>query len=142
MDFYMTFCIGTIIILTIAEVLSINLTTIWYVVSAIVALILSFFVDSFIIQFGVFALLGTLLLITTKPLLTKLLKVDEVKTNLDRVLGMEGIVTEKITKFEIGEVKVDGKKWSAISDDDIEVGTTIIVLSIDGVKLKVRKKED
>ena len=55
---------------------------------------------------------------------------------------MEGIVTEKITKFEIGEVKVDGKKWSAISDDDIEVGTTIIVLSIDGVKLKVRKKED
>ena len=142
MDFYMTFWIGTIIILTIAEVLSINLTTIWYVVSAIVALILSFFVDSFIIQFGVFALLGTLLLITTKPLLTKLLKVDEVKTNLDRVLGMEGIVTEKITKFEIGEVKVDGKKWSAISDDDIEVGTTIIVLSIDGVKLKVRKKED
>ena len=68
--------------------------------------------------------------------------VDEVKTNLDRVIGMEGIVTESITKFEIGEVKVDGKKWSAISDNDIEEGSTIVVLSIDGVKLKVRKKED
>lgn len=142
MDFYMTFWIAAIIILTIAEILSINLTTIWYVVSAIVALILSFFDDNFIIQFGVFAVLGTILLITTKPLLTRLLKVDEVKTNLDRVIGMEGIVTESITKFEIGEVKVDGKKWSAISDNDIEEGSTIVVLSIDGVKLKVRKKED
>lgn len=142
MDFYMTFWIAAIIILTIAEILSINLTTIWYVVSAIVALILSFFVDNFIIQFGVFAVLGTILLITTKPLLTRLLKVNEVKTNLDRVIGMEGIVTESITKFEIGEVKVDGKKWSAISDNDIEEGSTIVVLSIDGVKLKVRKKED
>ena len=138
----MYFWIAVIIILTIAEILSINLTTIWYVVSAIVALILSFFVDSFLIQFGVFALLGTVLLITTKPLLTRLLKTDKVKTNLDRVIGMEGIVTEKISKFEIGEVKVDGKKWSAVSDSEIEVGTIVIVLEIDGVKLKVKRKED
>ena len=138
----MYFWIAVIIILTIAEILSINLTTIWYVVSAIVALILSFFVDSFLIQFGVFALLGTVLLITTKPLLTRLLKTDMVKTNLDRVIGMEGIVTEKISKFEIGEVKVDGKKWSAVSDSEIEVGTIVIVLEIDGVKLKVKRKED
>ena len=138
----MYFWIAVIIILTIAEILSINLTTIWYVISAIVALILSFFVDSFLIQFGVFAVLGTILLITTKPFLTKLLKVDEVKTNLDRVVGMEGIVTEKISKFEVGEVKVDGKKWSAVSDSEIDVGTTIVVLEINGVKLKVRKKED
>lgn len=138
----MYFWIAIIIILTIAEILSINLTTIWYVVSAIVALILSFFVDSFLIQFGVFALLGTVLLITTKPLLTRLLKTDMVKTNLDRVIGMEGIVTEKISKFEIGEVRVDGKKWSAVSDSEIEVGTIVIVLEIDGVKLKVKRKED
>lgn len=138
----MYFWIGMIIVLTIMEILSINLTTIWYVVSAIVALILSFLGVDFIVQFGVFVLLGTILLITTKPMLTRLLSVNEVKTNLDRVIGMEGIVTEKISKFEIGEVKVDGKKWSAISDTDIDVGTTIVVLSIDGVKLKVRKKED
>ena len=138
----MYFWIGMIIVLTIMEILSINLTTIWYVVSAIVALILSFLGVDFIVQFGVFVLLGTILLITTKPMLTRLLSVNEVKTNLDRVIGMEGIVTEKISKFELGEVKVDGKKWSAISDTDIDVGTTIVVLSIDGVKLKVRKKED
>ena len=62
----MYFWIGAIIILTIIEILSINLTTIWYVISAIVALILSFLGVDFIIQFGVFALLGTILLITTK----------------------------------------------------------------------------
>ena len=140
MDFYMTFWIAAIIILTIAEILSINLTTIWYVVSAIVALILSFFVDNFIIQFGVFAVLGTILLITTKPLLTRLLKVDEVKTNLDRVIGMEGIVTSEIAKNVVGEVKVDGKRWSAISKSKIDVGDEVIIKDIDGVKLIVEKE--
>jgi len=137
----MYFWIGVIIVLTIIEILSINLTTIWYVISAIVALILSFFGVDYSVQFGVFALLGTLLLITTKPVLTKLLKVNEAQTNLDRVIGMEGIVTESISKLNVGEVKVDGKKWSAISDTDIDVGTTIVVLNIDGVKLNVMKKE-
>ena len=54
---------------------------------------------------------------------------------------MEGVVTEEINKLKVGEVKVDGKRWSAISDEKIEVGTTIIVESIDGVKLVVRKGE-
>jgi membrane protein implicated in regulation of membrane protease activity len=74
--------------------------------------------------------------------LKKFIKVDKVKTNLDRVIGMDGIVTEDIIPFELGEVKVDGKKWSAISDEKIEKDSTIVVLDIDGVKLKVKKKEE
>ena len=39
------------------------------------------------------------------------------------------------------EVKVDGKKWSAMSNVKIKVGDSIIVTAIDGVKLKVKKGE-
>lgn len=52
---------------------------------------------------------------------------------------MEGIVTEDIYPASIGEVKVDGKRWSAISEEELKKGTLVTILSIDGVKLKVEK---
>ena len=133
--------LAIIIILTAIELLSINLTTIWFVASGIVALGISFLTDNYLIQFGVFVLLGVILVITTKPILVKKLKSKKEATNLDRVIGMEGIVTEKITKRENGEVKVDGKKWTACADKAIKVGETVKVLEINGVKLKVEKVE-
>jgi membrane protein implicated in regulation of membrane protease activity len=133
--------LAIIIILTAIELLSVNLTTIWFVVSGIVALALSFITDNYFIQFAVFVVLGVILLVTTKPMLVNLIKQRKEKTNLDRVVGMEGVVTEKITKRENGEVKVDGKKWTAYADKAIKVGETIKVLELNGVKLKVEKKE-
>ena len=49
------------------------------------------------------------------------------------------IVSEKIEKDGIGEVKVLGKRWSAYSNKEIEVNRKIKVLSINGVKLKVEE---
>ena len=129
------------ILLVFLEVSTINLVCVWFILSGLVSLILSFFIESFYILFAVFVLLGLVLMVLTRPILVKKLARKNVKTNSDRVLGMEGVVTEEINKLKVGEVKVDGKRWSAISDEKIEVGTTIIVESIDGVKLVVRKGE-
>jgi len=130
-----------IVLLAILEASTINLVCVWFIASSFISLLISFFNDSFYIQFAVFVLLGLVLMLITRPILIKKFKQKDVKTNSDRVLGMEGVVTEEITKLKVGEVKVDGKRWSAISDEKIEVGTTIIVESIDGVKLVVRKGE-
>ena len=130
-----------IVLLVFLEVSTINLVCVWFILSGLVSLILSFFIESFYILFAVFVVLGLVLMVLTRPILVKKLARKNVKTNSDRVLGMEGVVTEEINKLKIGEVKVDGKHWSAISDEKIEVGTTIIVESIDGVKLVVRKGE-
>ena len=110
--------------------------------SGIVSLILSFFIESFYIQFAVFVILGIILLITTRPILQKILKIKDEKTNLDRVIGMTAIVTETITKNEVGEVKVDGKRWTAYADNEIDIGCTVKVLDINGVKIKVKKEEE
>lgn len=135
------FWVSMIVLLTIIEVCSINLTTIWFVASALVALIVSMFCDSVFIQVGIFVVLGVLLLITTKPILKKFMNVEKVKTNLDRVIGMKGVVTEKIMPLKFGEVKVDGKKWTAFSDEELNEDDVVKILSIDGVKLKVQKWE-
>lgn len=137
----MYFWLCVVILLSVIETLTTDVVTIWFIVSGLVTLGLSFFIDNFIIQLALFTLLGILLLITTRPLIKKLLKKEDVKTNLDRVIGMEGIVTEKITKNSVGEVKVDGKKWSAVSNKTIEEGTLVTILEIDGVKLKVKEVE-
>ncbi len=131
-----------IIICSFLEAITINLVSIWFIVSALVALIVSIFTDSFVIQMAVFVLLGTILLFTTRRPLQKMVSNYKDKTNIDRILDMNGIVTEKITKNRSGVVKIDGKYWTAVADTEIEVDSIVKVLEINSVKLKVEKVED
>lgn len=135
----MYFWLTVVIILSIIECMTIDLVTIWYIASGLCTIVLSLFLDNFVIQFAFFTILGTILLITTKSFLKDVLKSKDIKTNFDRVIGMKGIVTEEINENSIGEVKVDGKRWSAISDKKIDLNKEVIILDIDGVKLKVEE---
>ena len=58
------------------------------------------------------------------------------------IIGMQGIVTENITKKTSGEVKVDGKRWTAIADETIPVDTAVEILEINSTKLKVKRMEE
>ncbi len=131
--------LAVVIGLTIVELSTTNLVSIWFVVSGMVAMGLSFITDNVVIQFGCFVVLGVILMLLTKPLLKKYKVGSFNKTNLDRVIGMRGIVTEVIQPGAIGEVKVDGKRWSAYSDlkEAIDINTFVRVDAIDSVKLKV-----
>lgn len=134
--------LGVVILLAIAEVISVNLTTIWFVISGLLALGISFITDSFMFQFGVFVVFGIILLVTTKSKLQNLILSHNSKTNLDRILDMTGIVTEKITKKKNGAVKVDGKVWTAFADSTIKVDEEVKILEIDSTKLKVERIEE
>lgn len=138
----MYFWLLVIIVLGAIEIITLDFVTIWFIASAILALVTSIFVDNFVIQFAVFVILGVIFMLITKPLLKKTKVKANVKTNVDRIIGMKGVVTEEITKNKIGEVKVDGKRWSAYADKKIKVGSTVRVLSINSVKLKVIEEGD
>ena len=105
-------------------------------------MIASIFIDSLLVQVAIFVLLGIFLLITTRKPLQKMVNVRREHTNLDRIYGMKGVVTEEISKNKSGVVKVDGKHWTAVSDEDIPVDSVVKVLEINSVKLKVKKVED
>ena len=129
------------IVLGVLEVSTTNLVSIWFVLSALISMIVSLFTDSLLVQIGVFVIIGIILIPISKKLYKKI-KVSNVSTNFDRIIGMKGIVTEDITKDNIGEVKVDGKCWSAYSDTNIKKGEHVKVLSINSVKIKVEKWEE
>lgn len=131
-----------IILLSIIEAFTINLVSIWFIVSGIITLVISLFTNNIIIQIAVFILLGVILLLSTKNILQKYLTSKTERTNYDRIIGMNGIVTEKITKNTIGEVKVDGKLWSAYADKTIQKDSIVEVLEINSTKIKVKEVEE
>ena len=130
------------LILTFVELITVNLVTIWFAIGALASFILTYFIDDLMIQIGVFIAVSIIALVLTRKIVNKLKGSKIEATNLDRVIGKIGIVTVDITKLEPGEVKIDGKKWSAIASKNISVGSKVEILSIDGVKLKVKEVEE
>ena len=130
-----------IIVLSVIEALTMNLVSIWFIISGLFALITSFIIDEFLIQFAIFVVLGIILMILTRNTLEEKL-VKKEKTNLDRVVGMKGVVTKDFDEMNNGEVKVDGKLWSAVSTDRLKVGDMVEILEINSVKLIVKRYEE
>lgn len=126
--------------LAILEMSTVNLVSIWFIISALASMIVSLFTSDLTIQITVFVLGGLLLLLLTKKAVKKMIPEKE-KTNIDRIIGMEGIVTEKITKSHPGEVKVDGKRWTAVADETIEEKSIVKILEINSTKIKVKRME-
>lgn len=129
------------LLLIFVEITTVNLVTIWLAVGSIISLLVSLFYDNLILQIVVFILASLLSLIVTKPLVNKI-KVKNIEpTNSDRYIGKKGDVISKITPKDRGQVKVLGTIWTAISNEELEVGDEIVVQGIDGVKLIVSKEE-
>ncbi len=138
----MAFCwLMIFIILLLIEICTVNLVSIWFAIGALVSFFVAMITDNVLIQLVSFIVVSFVSLLITKPIVKKM-KSNKVATNLDRVIGMDAVVTEDILKHEVGEVKVDGKKWSAISKEEFKKGDIVSVKKIEGVKLIVTKKED
>lgn len=130
------------VVLIFIELITVNLVSIWFAIGALAAIITTIFTDSLVIQVVVFIVVSVLSLLLTKPFMKKFKKFDVVPTNSDRVIGKIGEVIKDIKANEYGEVKVFGNVWTATSDSEIEVGTKVKVISIEGVKLIVKKEDD
>ena len=78
-----------------------------------------------------------------RPLAKKYADPHKVATNADRLLEMEGRVTETVNNaHSTGAVYIDGKTWTARSADGevIAKGESVQVERMEGVKLIVRAK--
>ena len=138
----MAFCwLMIFIVLLLIEICTVNLVSIWFACGALLSFLTAMFTNNIFIQLGVFIVVSIFTLLITKPIIKKV-KGEKVATNLDRVIGMTAVVTEDIKRNEVGEVKVAGKRWSAISKKSIKKGEEVIVDKIEGVKLIVSKKEE
>ena len=129
----------------LGEIVTISFLLFWPGVGAFLAFLTSLIVpENLLVQIVVFVVSTILMIIFTKPLINKLFKnKDNTSMNNSAVLGKKGIVIKKMDKDNpVGQVKVNGELWSAIKSDKdkaINVGESVIIEKIDGVKLLVRK---
>ncbi|MGN1329615.1 MAG: NfeD family protein [Eubacterium sp.] len=133
-----------IIVFGIAEAATAQLVSIWFVIGAVAGLISAFCGANLYVQFTVFIAVSVLALVITRPLVKKYIKPKKENTNADRVLTQEGIVVEEINNtLGKGQVKVDGKLWTARSanGDVIPEGSIVETEKISGVKLIVKNKQ-
>lgn len=130
-----------VILLVFLELMTVDVVAFWYAVAAAIALFISFSSDNFALQFTVFVIAGSLLMIVLRNKAIEFLKEKKVLTSADKLVGEIGIVTMSISKKQYGEVKVNKKKWTAYADKPIVKNAKIKVLSVDGVKLKVAEKK-
>lgn len=130
------------IVFIILEMMGPGFLLFWLGIGALITMVVSIFVDSLAIQIGVFTISSTALLFCTRPFVKKMNRNDNTVTNAFSIIGKKGIVTKEIDPTtDIGQIKVNGEKWSAKSSTNevIPVGTEVKVLKIKGVKAIIEK---
>ena len=128
----------------VIEAASPQLVAIWFVLGAVAALISSFFGVEIWVQVVIGLAVTVITLVATRPLVKKIMLSKPEKTNADRYIGCEGVVTSVIDDISgTGRVTVMGTSWSAYSEEGktIPEGAKVIVEGIKGVKLAVKVKE-
>lgn len=122
------------------EAVTVGLTSIWFALGALCALVVSTFTDNLLVQFIVFLVVSCVALLLLRPVMKKVMMPRQVATNADRAIGKEAVVTEEIDNLRAsGTVKLAGVIWTARSEGDLSlpVGARVRVLRIEGVKLIV-----
>ena len=141
MEYLPWFWLFLVILFTAIEVATFGLATIWFALGALVMLFLSPLPIPFLWQILLFLIISSVLLIFTRPVAVKKLKVGREKTNTDSLIGEKALVIKEITEFEKGLVKLHGMEWSARSVDGSAIAkdATCRVERIEGVTLVVGK---
>ena len=133
--------------LAILEGVTVQLVAIWFIPGAFLCFALSMFdlVTDVTLQIVIFFVVSAVALIATRPLVKKWRNKQRAEpTNLDRVIGAQGVVKQRIDNLaDEGRVHAAGLDWAARSLDDnpIEEGERVVVKRIDGVKLLVERAD-
>lgn len=121
------------------EIITLGLSTIWFAIGALAAYIAALFGANVVVQVVVFLAVSLVALFFTRPVAVRYFNnKDREKTNVDSMPGSTAKVIEKIDNFNAkGRVMLNGMEWMARSADGsvIDVGETVIVKEVSGVKL-------
>ena len=132
--------VALLILFLVAEGATAAVTTIWFAVGSVVALIAALLGADVWVQIVLFAVVSVACLMALRPVLRKYLDPKKVKTNVDALIGTQGLVLEKIDNISgQGRVKLGGMEWSARSEngENIEKDAVVTVVRIEGVKVFV-----
>ena len=142
MDSTVIFWVAAIIFFMVVEAATAGLTSIWFALGGVAALLTAWLQGPIWLQAVWFLVVSAVTLLLTRPLAKKYINAEKEATNADRAIGRTGIVTETVDNIAAsGAVKLDGQVWTARSANGevIAIGERVEALEIRGVKLIVKK---
>ncbi|GAA2246240.1 NfeD family protein [Herbiconiux moechotypicola] len=142
------FWLGLILLFIVVEMLTLEFTFLMIAVGSLGGLISGALGAPWYLQIVIAAVLSVLLILTLRPPLLRLLKRggDPAKSNVDALLGLEGLVLDEVTAVA-GHVKLsNGDTWTArISPSVVAAGLSrgqrVRVAAIDGATALVEPSE-
>ena len=135
------FWLALFVIALVVEIITADMISIWFALAAIPSFIIALVGGHLVWQIISFIGFTAVLLLLTRPVVKKYLKTNEIKTNVDAMVGMTVTVVKEIRPNEVGRVIVRSLDWAAMSKETILVGEQARVLDVDGNKLIVEKIE-
>lgn len=138
------FWLGAFGVLLLIEILTLGLTTIWFAVGALAAFLLALVQVPLLVQIVVFIVVSVVMLVFTRPIMTKYLNKKTTKTNAESLVGRKARVLIPINNLKSeGQVMVNGMEWTARSTKDevtFQKDEMVRIAGISGVKLIVEKE--
>lgn len=145
-DMYIAGWLGLLVLLLIVEIVTVGLTTIWFVAGCIVAIIAYELGFGLPVQIALFLIVSFLLLYFTRPLAMRYLNASRIKTNYEGIIGKVVKLQERVDNVEeTGKTIVNGVDWTVRTEKDgmiLEEGTLAKVVGISGVKLIVEEYKE
>lgn len=131
------------VICLIIDLLSATLFMLWVAGGCFVAAILSALLPGVTwAPWAAFVVTTAVLLYLGRPLVRRFQQQNLVPSNVDALIGQEGIVLETIDPVQnTGRVRIGSDEWRARSDEHIESGERICVLAVEGATVVVTSWE-
>ncbi len=128
--------LGLAIVLGVAELASMDLILLMLAAGALAGMVTSLAGAGFLVSSLVAAAVATASLMLVRPSLVKRLHSGpDLQLGHGKLVGAQGVVTEKITGHDAGRIKLAGEIWTAAPYDEhltIEPGATVEVFEIRG----------
>ena len=84
------------LVLLVIEIFTLGLTTIWFAIGAVAAIIAALAGAEVIVQVMLFIIVSFITLVLTRPIAVKYLRKNTLKTNVDELIGKTAVITKPI----------------------------------------------
>jgi membrane protein implicated in regulation of membrane protease activity len=139
---YLILWVVLVVAFAVLEGLTVGLISLWFSIGSLAGLIAAALGASVVTQVIAFSIVSGVCILLLRPVTRKYLVKKTEKTNADRIIDAEAVVTEPISNLKgTGRVRVRGESWTARSDDGEEFSedAQVRVLRIEGVKAIVTR---
>lgn len=144
MNMTAVFWFALLVVFLLAEAATVTMVSLWFGAGALAAMAVCLLGGGIWFQAGTFFVVSAMMLMLLRPIARKHFTPKLTATNVDAVLGSQGLVTIAVDNVRAeGQVKLGAMVWTArsTSGEPIPEGTLIRVDKVEGVKVFVTPVE-